>query len=953
MAKWTLWLVMLCSTLKAQDLRFPAPAYDMTLHVDSATKILKVRTVMTFRVNALPSGDTIWFRLPAAGYSAADASKSREMLKAGNTAMYFAGPAGYARIDSLSVTWDKNPAEHFSADEYNEYIGIKKAGIHAEEGVISFTYQIRIPVYVQGFGRQKDKTIVRDFYPQLAPFENGKWDLSYQWNTENKRYFKADIHAEIHTGDTLNLYTNGEHRTAEDKRTHIVTGSGMTDLVLIFSSVKWPSEVGKMQLSKGREVPFTIWHPDGKIPQSSTAILNRYAAVLDTLIGPYPYQSLKIIIDRDLSDDGADNLAVIRRIKKDKEEQILHRTLSRIWVRGNFEPSRQVDPYITRWVAAYYNKLSAKNEEFAAPANIAIKNRIRSKYLNFEEKDHTSEKSIGGSLKLDRFLAIRKLEFARLYSGDRFAEVLDRMADEKTPLSTENLVSGLLSTTGKDTAVIKNNVSQHSYTDYAIREVKAVPGGIRIWIENSEEGTSPFPVTVIYKDGSNHTVVNDGFSGTGVVDLKDINLNSVESIRIDRQGILYETNYCNNTYYVASDRIGPPLKLSFFKAPDAQCQKNLVLSPLVLYNDNDRIMPAFLLTNHTKPRTGPLVYTLMPAFSVKNKKLVGEGKINYEKILAGSIVQKINIGTGIRSFDFNSNDKWGYSQRYVRFDPGITLEMKSKDFNSHRSMLMVKAYLVNEEYPVFSAQGEFDKLKGEWSKIYRISYLNARRTIFNSLNFRTDLEQQSYTSIDKKNNYLKLTQTINYIWQYDHKRNIGVRIFAAGFISNTTRKSASYQNIFSRGSIALIHQGFNDYTYQDYYFSRQNQTRLYDNQVSLQDGGGFKTPLGSASGYGMSNNWAASLNFTADPFLLPPWLPIKLYFDVGTFSTHNSGAEKFSNNFLYNGGILINFRNRVQVHIPLVYSRDLGNAYKEGHRNFWSRISFGINLHGCDSYPGK
>jgi hypothetical protein len=160
-------------------------------------------------------------------------------------------------------------------------------------------------------------------------------------------------------------------------------------------------------------------------------------------------------------------------------------------------------------------------------------------------------------------------------------------------------------------------------------------------------------------------------------------------------------------------------------------------------------------------------------------------------------------------------------------------------------------------------------------------------------------------------------------------------------LANTNR------NILSQtiGSIALIYDGYNDYRYDEYFFSRQNQNLLFDDQVSLSNGGGFKTPVGGSkfSSFANSNNFAASLNASVDLPFSQPWFPLRAYFDLGTYTSSN--GDKFTNNWMYNGGFSLNFSDIVAIHCPLIYSKDLGNLYKEVHKTFFSRLSFTINLH--------
>ena len=362
------------------------------------------------------------------------------------------------------------------------------------------------------------------------------------------------------------------------------------------------------------------------------------------------------------------------------------------------------------------------------------------------------------------------------------------------------------------------------------------------------------------------------------------------------------------------------------------------------FNDNDGFMSGFSFTNSTYENPQKLSFAVTPIYSIKNFRLLGQVWVNYDHFQTQGALSRISYRAGVKSFDFNSNGKFDYCQRYTRIDPSITFHFRHTSSSEKHSQIYLKSYFILEDDAIFN-NGVYSGLDSKNNYIQKIEYKIDVTDELQSSEIKLALEYQAYAS----ENYLKMTAIADQRYLYAPKKNLFFRFFASGFILNTQRTSGSYQNVFTRGSIALIHQGFNDYTYDEYFFSRQNQSGFQDDQVSLSHGGGFKTPLGSAYSIGMSNHFAAALNFSCDlPFRLPSW--IKVYFDVGTYSTRS--GTKFQNNFLYNGGLSFNFKDIAALHIPLVYSKDLGNVYKGSHRDFSSRLSFTLNLHKLDFWNG-
>ena len=372
-------------------------------------------------------------------------------------------------------------------------------------------------------------------------------------------------------------------------------------------------------------------------------------------------------------------------------------------------------------------------------------------------------------------------------------------------------------------------------------------------------------------------------------------------------------------------------------------EKKMYFAPLPAYTDNDKFILGFTLGNSLSNNTLGWTYNVTPLYSFKNKKLLGLGRTSYRHLLKGDRFSKIEYSIGIKSFDMNANKVLDYTQRYVRVDPSVTLWFNHDGNQGVYSFIKARAFIIDEQYPLFEDMGVYVGLNHQRSNIFKLMYQRSKESTLSGTSFNTTLEQQSYKSLDTPNNYIKLSQTITQRYMYANKKNIYFRLFGAGFLTNTNRESSSYQNIFSRGSIALIHQSFNDYTYEEFYFARQNQSGFQDNQTSMEFGGGFKTPVGSSNSIGMSNHWAASISTSADiPFRLPAWLPIRVYFDIGTYSTFQN--DTYQNNVMYNGGLSYNFKDVISLNVPLVYSTDLGNAFKGQHDSFFSRISFGINI---------
>jgi hypothetical protein len=426
-------------------------------------------------------------------------------------------------------------------------------------------------------------------------------------------------------------------------------------------------------------------------------------------------------------------------------------------------------------------------------------------------------------------------------------------------------------------------------------------------------------------------------SGQNDVYNKKLNLDSIRSIVHSGPNVID-----SNTLQHPEDtlRLHLPFRnISTLKIP------GLLIYPA--YNDNDGWLAGVLLTNSNYDKKKKVSFAIAPMYSFTNKKILGQSWVNYDFLLNHKTVNSLTFRAGIKSFDMFTNQKLNYSLRYIKIDPSIKIWFNHRHEKGKVSSLMLKAYFIDEEMAELASATELKGIDHIRSTIFKLEYDIQKRKMSGTSDFKISAEQQSYSN----ENYIKLSTIGNQSWMYKPKKNFYFRIFASGFISNSQRKSINYQNIFTRGTISLIQQGFNDYTYDEYFFARQNQTKFYDDQVSISSGGGFKTPVGSANAIGMSNNFAGAINTSVDLPFSTSWLPLRVYFDLGTYSTFGGG--KFNNNWMYNGGLSLNYKDIFAIHCPLIFSDNLGDVYKASHKDFFSRLSFTIDLHKLNFWDRK
>jgi hypothetical protein len=145
--------------------------------------------------------------------------------------------------------------------------------------------------------------------------------------------------------------------------------------------------------------------------------------------------------------------------------------------------------------------------------------------------------------------------------------------------------------------------------------------------------------------------------------------------------------------------------------------------------------------------------------------------------------------------------------------------------------------------------------------------------------------------------------------------------------------------------------GFEDYTYSNYFIGRNEFDGLASQQIMIRDGG-FKVRTNLLSNeVGTSDNWLMAVNLSSSiPSKFNPLsvlrIPVRLFADIGTYAEAWE-TDSENDRFLFDAGLhfpLIN--GNVNVYIPLFYSSiysDYIKTYVTEDR-LLKKITFNIDL---------
>jgi len=387
--------------------------------------------------------------------------------------------------------------------------------------------------------------------------------------------------------------------------------------------------------------------------------------------------------------------------------------------------------------------------------------------------------------------------------------------------------------------------------------------------------------------------------------------------------------------------------------------KNLLLfGPAIGGNSYDKLMLGAFLTNAQLPPSR-FLFLAAPMYATGSKKMTGLGLLNYSLFSKG-FIRRTDIGITGSLFTadaFTGNDNQNAYLGFRKIVPQIKFTLREKNPRStFYRYLRFRTYFLDEEELRFFRDTVISGTDTSIST--RFNTVEQDRT-FSQLQFVIENNRALYPyrgelKLEQGKDFIRAAFTGNYFFNYPGKGGLRVRLFAGKFFY-TGARTFSKQFATDRYHLNMTGaNGYEDYSYSDYFIGRNKFEGLASQQIMIRDGA-FKVRTDLlADKVGRTDDWLAAVNFSTtipdqvNPLnLLPVKIPLKLFFDIGTYAeTWKPDAE--TDRFLFDAGIHIPLlAETVNIYIPLVYS----NVYRDYYQStipkkerFWKKISFSIDI---------
>ena len=403
-----------------------------------------------------------------------------------------------------------------------------------------------------------------------------------------------------------------------------------------------------------------------------------------------------------------------------------------------------------------------------------------------------------------------------------------------------------------------------------------------------------------------------------------------------------------------------PISMFAHAAIGGSPEKNSVISilPSFGFNSYDKFMVGAHITNLRLP-PNRLQFLLTPMYATGSKKFAGLGFINYRFHPNGAI-RKIDIGVSGSTFTmdrFTDDDGNKTFLGFQKIVPRIRLTLQEKNPRStFLRYIQFKSFLIAEDGLRFYRDTIVNGQDTTFANRYRTQKEN--RTL-NQLQFVIENNRALYPyrgelRLEQGEDFLRAGFTGKYFFNYPKEGGLDVRLFAGKFFYTTTK------TVFKQFSTDRYHlnmtgpNGYEDYTYSDYFIGRNEFEGVASQQMMIRDGG-FKVRTDLlADKVGRTDDWLVAVNFSSsipsglNPLsLLPVKIPLNIFLDIGT-QADAWKTDSEEDRFIFDAGIHIPmFKETVNIYIPIIYSKVfkdyiLSTIEKKGR--FWKTISFSIDI---------
>ncbi len=439
-------------------------------------------------------------------------------------------------------------------------------------------------------------------------------------------------------------------------------------------------------------------------------------------------------------------------------------------------------------------------------------------------------------------------------------------------------------------------INTNKRIDFKIKSVSKTKDSLHIILKNKTGTNVPISLTGLYNDTITTQYWFNNITGEEKV---SIPWKMEDRLVLNYNKVIPEYNQRDN-WKSLKGILSSNKKINFHFFQDAEnpYRNQIFYVPVLNYNLYDGLSPGLRLYNKTFLER-PFFYDISPSYALKEKALVGSGKLNYRRYYKNSSLYVANYRIKGTSFHYAPK------LRFYSFTPSVTLGFRPNDMRSNKKKVISLRYVNIFRDRVSSL--EQDDTDPDYS-VFNIRYRSSNNNALKHLSYFSDFQLAS--------NFSKISFNLDYRKLFDNNRQLNVRLFLGKFLKNNTNT-----DFFS---FALDRP--TDYLFDYNYYGRSEDAGLFSQQLIIAEGG-FKSKLENP----YANDWMATTNVSFNV-----WKWIELYGDAG-FIKNKGNSERF----VYDSGIRLNLvSDYFELYFP-IYSN---KGWEVSQPQYDQKIRFIVTL---------
>lgn len=923
-----LYLLVLCACLMHTSGIIGQHLNSLKATLERETNSVNIQQEFTYQNNSKDTLSVLYFNDWSHAYADKSTALAKRFAEDFKKALHLAKDRNRGSTEIFSMVDEdyRNLTWNRKEDQIDlVYIELNKPIPPGAEQRLIFTYTVKLPPnrYTPYGYRQDGGYYLKDWYLTPAVYD-GEWQLYSNKNLEDLYTGNADTEIFFTYPQSLDLGTNFNEvniTAFPDKNYATLSGFNRKSCDIILNS---------QQSFVKHVTPYLVVETDIRSVKyddiSQGVSINRITRFISENLGDFPYEQL-LVSEVDFNKNPLYGLSQLPTFIRPYEEQFqFELKFLKTALRSYMRETVFVNPRKEQWLTdALVNYLMINYVDTFYPDQ-----KLLGKLSNIwgVRNYHLADMSFNEQYAFFNMLTARKnLDQALTTPNDSLIKFNQKIANTyKAGLGLAYLEDYL----GK--SVVEESVKEF-YQEFKLKQVSPLDF-IRVLEENTEEDISWFYNTYVNSDKRidfkisnviktrdslyvtiknktginvpislfglrNDTVVSEHwFTDIGTEKEFVIPRNREKRLVLNYDQKIPEFNQRDNWKtlkgWFSSNR---KLKLQFFKDSEDPYYNQIFYMPVANFNVYDGISPGIRFTNKTLLER-PFIYDFSPSYAMREKALVGFGRLNYRQYLKKSGLYIINYSLGGSTSHFQTNS------RYSTITPSIGLGWRPADLikNKRSSLVLRYVNVFRDIDPSLELETDPDY------SVLNLRYNNIDNGIINFFSWFADAQHSS--------DFTKVALNVEYRQLFRNNTQLNLRFFAGKFIRNQTNS-----DFFS---FALDRP--TDYLFDYNYLGRSEDSGITSQQIIIAEGG-FKSQLQNP----FANDWIVTSNSSFNI-----WKWIELYGDVGFVKNTNTDAR-----FVYGSGIRLNLvTDYFELYFP-VYSN---NGWEIAQPNYEERIRFLVTL---------